>query len=68
LRNCSVETKYSDDPAGGVPAWRRALAGITVKSEVSPEKSTTCTVGAPAYICCLFSAHTWYPSYEPDAG
>ena len=42
FRNCSVETKYSDDPAGGVPAWSRAFAGMTVKSDVSPAKSTTC--------------------------
>src|SRR3954468_14259054 len=41
FRNCSVETKYSGDPSGGVPASRRALAGMTVKSEVSPAKSIT---------------------------
>jgi len=59
FRNCSVETKNSDSPPGGVPVWRRAFAGITVKSDVSPAKSTTCGLGAPAYICCLFSAQTW---------
>ena len=34
VQEISVETKYSGVPAGGVPAWRRALAGMTVKSDV----------------------------------
>ena len=37
---------------------------MTVKSDVSPEKSTTCGLGSPLYICCLFRAHMWKPWYE----
>jgi hypothetical protein len=58
FRNCHVETKYSGVPAGGVPASSRAFAGSSVKSSVGAAKSTTCTLGSPAYICCLLIAHT----------
>ena len=62
-----METKYSAEPAGGEPSWSRELAGRSVKSLDGPAKSTTCTVGAPAYICCLSSAHTCGEMYEAPA-
>ena len=40
---------------------------MTVKSDESPEKSTTCGLGSPLYICCLFRAHMWKPWYEAPA-
>ena len=59
--------KYSGVPAGGVPVWSRALAGMTVKSADGPEKSTTCGAGSPLYICCLFSAQTCGAMYDAPA-
>ena len=47
--NCSVETKYSGVPGGGVPAWSRAFPGKTVKSSAGAGKSISDTLGAPAY-------------------
>ena len=68
FRNSQVETKYAGVPAGGVPAWSRALAGSSMNSPLGPAKSSTWTLGSPAYICALSIAHTCGPIEAELAG
>ncbi len=45
-------------PVGGVPVWRRALLGRSVKSDAGASNETTWMDGAPAYICALLKAYS----------